>query len=362
MGFRPGACEVALWEGKMEHWFDDRCKRLVADPKVSRRTALGVCWQAWRRPARICLVVATRWHRPHPQGRLPRFLFPHSCRRRMRLSDSSQLGHSGRVYRSRWNNSSAAAYYDRASHVVTSSTTISRTGPGLPRSTLIIQFETRPSVPRGTITTVDYGPEVKGVQHVAMTSQDGKTFQGSMDGRTFTTSGIPRSLSAVRFADGKPPPTLKIGDLAPLLELRDLSGKIIGLRDVLGGRVLVLFWNPRCGFCQQMLNDLREWEAGPPPEAPMLVVVSTGTMEENRAMGLRSQVLIDDDFKAATAFGATGTPAGVLIDATGRIASKVTAGAQAVLALANALPLQMTEPSLSLVRATTSEVRATMSG
>jgi peroxiredoxin len=232
----------------------------------------------------------------------------------------------------------------------------------LPRSTLIIQFETRPSVPRGTITTVDYGPEVKGVQHVVMTSQDGKTFQGSMDGRTFTTSGIPRSLSAVRFADGKPPPTLKIGDLAPLLELRDLSGKIIGLRDVLGGRVLVLFWNPRCGFCQQMLNDLREWEAGPPPEAPMLVVVSTGTMEENRAMGLRSQVLIDDDFKAATAFGATGTPAGVLIDATGRIASKVTAGAQAVLALANALPLQMTEPSLSLVRATTSEVRATMSG
>jgi peroxiredoxin len=155
---------------------------------------------------------------------------------------------------------------------------------------------------------------------------------------------------------------LKIGDLAPLLELRDLSGKIIGLRDVLGGRVLVLFWNPRCGFCQQMLNDLREWEAGPPPEAPMLVVVSTGTIEENRAMGLRSQVLIDDDFKAATAFGATGTPAGVLIDVTGRIASKVTAGAQAVLALANALPLQMTEPSLSLVRATTSEVRATMSG
>lgn len=155
---------------------------------------------------------------------------------------------------------------------------------------------------------------------------------------------------------------LKIGELAPSLELRDLSGKIIGLRDVLGGRVLVLFWNPRCGFCQQMLNDLREWEAGPPPEAPVLVVVSTGTIEENRAMGLRSQVLIDDGFNAATAFGANGTPTGVLIDATGKIASKVTAGAQAVLALANALPLQMTEPSLSLVHATTSEVRATMSG
>jgi thiol-disulfide isomerase/thioredoxin len=96
----------------------------------------------------------------------------------------------------------------------------------------------------------------------------------------------------------------------------------------------VLFWNPGCGFCRQMLDALKAWEANPPAGAPKLLVVSTGTVEENRAMGLRAPVVLDQGSGVMSAFGANGTPMAVLVDAHGRIASGPAAGAPAVLALA----------------------------
>jgi thiol-disulfide isomerase/thioredoxin len=101
-----------------------------------------------------------------------------------------------------------------------------------------------------------------------------------------------------------------------------------------GRKTLLVFWNPKCGFCQAMVDDLKAWEADPPERAPKLVVVSTGTVEENRALGLRSTVVLDDGFRAASAFGASGTPIAVLIDERGKIASDLAVGAPAVLALA----------------------------
>ena len=106
------------------------------------------------------------------------------------------------------------------------------------------------------------------------------------------------------------------------------------LADLRGQEMVVLFWNPDCGFCQQMLPELKAWEANPPPEAPQLVVVSTGTVETNRALRLRAPVLLDQNFSARSAFGANGTPMVVLVDADGRIAAPPAAGAAQVLALA----------------------------
>jgi thiol-disulfide isomerase/thioredoxin len=37
--------------------------------------------------------------------------------------------------------------------------------------------------------------------------------------------------------------------------------------DFRGEESLVLFWNPGCGFCQQMLADLKEWEASSTEDA-----------------------------------------------------------------------------------------------
>jgi peroxiredoxin len=131
------------------------------------------------------------------------------------------------------------------------------------------------------------------------------------------------------------PAPSRVGWPAPEVTLPDLHGVETTLQSFQGGLTLVLFWNPSCGFCSRMLDDLRAWEASPPDGAPRLLVVSTGTVEANRDMGLQSTVLLDQGFGTGRAFGVEGTPSAVLVSATGLIGSEVAVGAQAVLALAN---------------------------
>src|SRR6266446_9678453 len=133
----------------------------------------------------------------------------------------------------------------------------------------------------------------------------------------------------------RPPTGLKIGDPAPEFSLLDLSGNLVRLSDFRGSQTLVLFWRPSCGFCQRMLADLKAWEMQPPEAAPRLLVVSTDSVQDNQAMGLRSPVVLDQTgMSIGSKFGANGTPMAVLVDAEGKIASDVAAGAHAVLTLA----------------------------
>jgi peroxiredoxin/uncharacterized membrane protein YphA (DoxX/SURF4 family) len=154
--------------------------------------------------------------------------------------------------------------------------------------------------------------------------------------------GLPMAAAASQrngngaTATPRPPAEPRIGDAAPEFSLPDLSGNIIQLSDFRGHQVLVLFWRPSCGFCQLMLPDLLAWEAQPPEGAPRLLVVSTGSVQDNQALGLRSPVVLDQaGMSIASRFGAVGTPMAVLVDAEGRIASEIEAGAPAVLALAS---------------------------
>jgi peroxiredoxin len=135
----------------------------------------------------------------------------------------------------------------------------------------------------------------------------------------------------------KPRPSLvPLGAPAPALRFSDLAGGAISLADLRGSRTVLLFWSNSCSFCQRMLADLKAWDAAPPANAPALLVVSDGTPEQNRALGLRSRVVIDEAFAAGKAFGANGTPTAVLLDADGKVASDLAVGADAVLALASA--------------------------
>ncbi len=125
-----------------------------------------------------------------------------------------------------------------------------------------------------------------------------------------------------------------MGERAPAIKFPDLRGKTRSLAEFRGSPTLVLFWNPGCGFCQRMLDDLKAWEAKPPKGAPKLVLISSGTPEENKEQGLRSPILLDQDFSVGEAFGSDGTPAGIMIDAQGRIASGLAVGAPEVMKLA----------------------------
>lgn len=131
-------------------------------------------------------------------------------------------------------------------------------------------------------------------------------------------------------------PGLNIGESAPSIRLPDLDGKIVDLADFESHDTVVLFWNPTCGFCAKMLPDLKLWEAQRDSESRKLLVISTGSVEANQAMGLQSPIVLDQAFATGRAFQVRGTPSAVLVDADGNIASGVASGAPAVLALANA--------------------------
>jgi hypothetical protein len=66
---------------------------------------------------------------------------------------------------------------------------------------------------------------------------------------------------------------------------------------------------------------------------PPVLVVSRGPHGLNHELGLASPIVLDDDRTIARSYGATGTPAAVVIDAHGRIASPVGRGATGVRAL-----------------------------
>jgi thiol-disulfide isomerase/thioredoxin len=126
----------------------------------------------------------------------------------------------------------------------------------------------------------------------------------------------------------------RIGSAAPSVRLPDLGGQMVDLETFRGRETLVLFWNTGCGFCQQLLPELKSWESSRPATAPALLVVSTGGVPENQAQGFASSVLLDEGFRTGMAFGAGGTPSAVLVGSDGRIASPVAVGGPAVMALA----------------------------
>jgi uncharacterized membrane protein YphA (DoxX/SURF4 family)/thiol-disulfide isomerase/thioredoxin len=127
---------------------------------------------------------------------------------------------------------------------------------------------------------------------------------------------------------------LPVGEAPPPLELAGLDGPKVALADLRGAERLLVFWNPGCGFCDEMLDDLRARAAEPEPGAPELLIISSGGTEETRANGFECTVALDPEMSAGEAFGAAGTPMAVLLDAEGRVASPLAAGGDEVLRLA----------------------------
>ncbi|MGE0377064.1 MAG: peroxiredoxin family protein [Planctomycetaceae bacterium] len=151
---------------------------------------------------------------------------------------------------------------------------------------------------------------------------------------------------AARASPPQPKPEgLPVGSMAPDFALPDLTGVRRKLSEFRGREVLLIFFNPQCGYCTQMAPDL----AAMPPEGsdtrPVPIVVTTGDAEENRRLvaqhGIRGVVLLQDKMEVASLFRAQGTPMGYRIDAVGRIASELAVGAEPLLRLAtSAVPYQ----------------------
>jgi thiol-disulfide isomerase/thioredoxin len=142
-------------------------------------------------------------------------------------------------------------------------------------------------------------------------------------------------VAHVPASSGRPAPP-RVGDPAPALGLDDLAGEPVSLA-VPDRETLILFWNPGCGFCERMLEDVRTLERSPASGAPRLLLISTGSVADNERLALQAPIALDTAFAAGSAFGSTGTPSAVLVGRDGRIASELAVGASEVMALASAM-------------------------
>jgi peroxiredoxin len=135
------------------------------------------------------------------------------------------------------------------------------------------------------------------------------------------------------------PEGLPVGKAAPDFELPDLAGTRHKLSDFRGKDVLLIFFNPKCGFCTRMAADLAALPADGGEGRAVPIVVTTGDANENRKLvlkhGICCVVLLQEQMEFASQFRAQGTPMGYRIDAAGRIASELAVGGESLLKLAD---------------------------
>ena len=167
-----------------------------------------------------------------------------------------------------------------------------------------------------------------GTPSAVLVSDDGTIASWLASGGDWIESLVEEALTGLGRAPGLP-----VGTELPPLTLGTLAGVECELADLVTGPTVVLFWNPGCGFCGSMRDDLLAWEQERPDEAPALLVVSAGDAGDVAADGFESSVLLDPDWALSGALGAGGTPMAVLVDGDGRIASSLVTGADAVLEL-----------------------------
>jgi peroxiredoxin/uncharacterized membrane protein YphA (DoxX/SURF4 family) len=183
-----------------------------------------------------------------------------------------------------------------------------------------------------------------GTPSAVLVGADGKIASGLAVGGPTVISLLkneaPNLLDASAAAEWHPeghapaaPRGVPIGGKAPKVQLPDLEGKEVSLDEIRNGRTALLFWNPGCGFCQRLVEDIKGWEKDRPEGAPQLVLVSTGAPEVNREHGFESTILLDHGFRTGEAFGASGTPSAILIDAEGNVASGLSVGGPDVMNL-----------------------------
>ena len=121
--------------------------------------------------------------------------------------------------------------------------------------------------------------------------------------------------------------TNSLGKFLPEFSQNDVFDRNITSEDLHGKKTLVTFWSLSCGYCTQMLEDLRSWDKARGVDEPNLLLLSEGEAEPHRNLDLQSPIILDKDRKISNELGMSGTPSAVLINENGRIVSETAIGA-----------------------------------
>ena len=148
----------------------------------------------------------------------------------------------------------------------------------------------------------------------------------------YIASAIAMGADAIRalVAAASALPNVSPGQRAPEFLARGTGGELIRLADYHGRDVVILFWNPSCGFCRSIVEELLLWDQR--NRLPLLVV-SSGEDQELTERGLHAPFVIDDNAHISALFNAHGTPMAIRVNACGFIASDLAAGKDGVMRL-----------------------------
>jgi peroxiredoxin len=156
---------------------------------------------------------------------------------------------------------------------------------------------------------------------------------GSLEGRRKRLPGE-RPLSESRIERGG----LAAGTLAPAFALPDLRGETVSLEAYRGRKVLLVFSDPHCGPCDQLLPQLNRLHRRHQDNALAVLMVGRGDPDENRRKAeehrIEFPVALQKKWELSRQYGIFDTPVAFLIDEQGSIAGDVARGADQVLALA----------------------------
>jgi thiol-disulfide isomerase/thioredoxin len=175
--------------------------------------------------------------------------------------------------------------------------------------------------------------EVEGTPAAVVIAPDGSVASAVAHGSDGVEALFDRAL-----VENQPPPP-SVGDRLPPIELPMLGAAPAALTAHLAEDrdTLLLFWNPGCGYCRSMRDDIGKLEAAA-PEAPALVVVSAGDEDAVRDESFSGPVFLDADYTVAMALGAGGTPMALRVGPDTTLRAEIAVGADAVLELAGRAP------------------------
>ena len=129
---------------------------------------------------------------------------------------------------------------------------------------------------------------------------------------------------------------LKAGTRAPEFTLPALDGGEIALHSFRGRPLLLVFSDPQCAPCTDLLPHLEQAHRN--SGDLQVLMIGRGDAELNRkkvrSAGLTFPVVLQKSWEVSRAYGMFATPIGYLVDEEGVLAEDVAVGADAILALA----------------------------
>jgi peroxiredoxin len=131
---------------------------------------------------------------------------------------------------------------------------------------------------------------------------------------------------------------VKIGEAIPEFTTTDLSGNPVSRQTFLERPTLAFFISTTCGYCGEVVDQIRKWEGSAERNGANAIVFSDGDEETHRGYGLSTPIVIDPGYKLAANLGMFGAPSGVIIDEKGVIASETAIGGPMIWSLIGRRP------------------------